>query len=425
MSAAPPTAAPGRDDGMARYGWLMAAVWLVFLVFPLSAVWGSDRATGLRIVATALVAAFAAVYVRAFRLVARLEAEAGREPATGPAMGARAAAGYLAALIALSVAAFAASGAAALGLVPFVVSFAVFNLEWPAVGAVALAGLATVVVVPLWLGLFADLWFLVLIVLAVGVATVLVRVVEGHERERADLQTRVAVSDERGRLARDVHDVLGHSLTAVILKAELCERLLEGVDPGADEARARVTACREQLAELQAVSRGALAEIRSTVGGLRSADLSDELMVARTVLADAGVSLDVTGDPARSPEALRPVLAWVVREAVTNIVRHARASRCRIELMPPAAPAERAGSGTGTVGEGGAPGSLVVLRISDDGVGLGGRPEGNGLRGLRERVGAAGASLRLGAGDGATIEVVAVVPGAPAPASTPERRAAG
>ena len=189
---------------------------------------------------------------------------------------------------------------------------------------------------------------------------------------------------------------IGHSLTAVILKAELCQKLLDGIRPGDEHDRAAVATCREQLGEVRAVSRSALAEIRATVGGLRAATLDDEVTAARTVLADAGVDLLVSGDVTDVRQQHRPVLAWVVREAVTNVVRHAEASRCHIELGPRQCAAP------------------VVLRISDDGVGIGAAEApgigvnggGNGLRGVRERIEAAGGQLRLRSDGGTTLEVV-------------------
>lgn len=393
-----------HDAWMARYGWLLAAIWLVFLVFPLAAVWAADDPTPVRVAGTVLIGLFASLYMLGFRRQAQ------RQPwPPGPSVGAagaaaadRAGVAIFAALVAITVAAQLTVGVAGLGLVSFVVSFAVFHLGWRAVWVTFAAGLAAVVLVPWWLGSLAEVWYLVLIVFAVGVSTMLVRVVEVHGDERAGLQTRLAVSDERTRVARDVHDVLGHSLTAVILKAELCQRLLEGVEPTDDAGRARVAACRDQLAELQTVSRGALAEIRSTVGGLRTAHLADELAVARTVLADAGVRLQVVGDPTTSPEPLRPLLAWVVREAVTNVVRHARATTCRIELDPGA-------------GASGPDPEVVLLRIDDDGVGMAPGVEGNGLRGLRERVEAAGAALRIRSDRGTRLEVVLETAAARAP----------
>ena len=144
------------------------------------------------------------------------------------------------------------------------------------------------------------------------------------------------------------------------------------------------------LAELEAVSRRALAEIRSTVGGLRTAELSDELGAARVVLADAGITLTVNGDVTRVPLQHRALLGWVVREAITNIIRHAQASQCRIDV----------GCSSETAGE------QVLLRIVDNGVGLGMSTPGNGLGGLQERADAAGAALRIRSDRGTEIEVV-------------------
>jgi two-component system sensor histidine kinase DesK len=279
--------------------------------------------------------------------------------------------------VAIAFVAYLVAGVAALGTVTFVVAFAVFHFPWPAVWAIIATGLAVTALVPIALGVFDELWFLTLITAAVSGASVLIRVAETHQADQAHLRTRLALSDERSRVARDVHDVLGHSLTAVILKVELCQRLLDGVDTAASADGERIEVCRGQLAELDSISRSALAEIRSTVGGLRATNLADEVTVARTVLADAGVDLLVTGDVADVPEGQRPMLAWVVREAVTNVVRHAKAERCHIALAP-----------TGP----------VLLRVTDDGVGLAASGEGNGLRGLRERVAAAGGLLRIESG---------------------------
>lgn len=407
-------AGESSDEWMHRRGWLLAAVWLVYLVFPLAELWSEDHPPAQRAAATGLIVVFAYVYVRGFRRRAwwehgfpspdRPAALAGEALAGGDRAGPRAGRrlgpddrerlGHFASLIAIALAIHVLVGPAALSLVSFVVSFAVFHLTWRGAWITFVLGLVTVVAVPHAQGTFGELWFLTLIVAAVGATTMLVRVVGTNDRERAGLQTRVAVSDERNRLARDVHDVLGHSLTAVILKAELCQRLLEGVEPADAPDRDRVAACRHQLAELQAVSRGALAEIRSTVGGLRSATLTDELAVARTVLADAGVDLIVVGDPAAGPRPAEPILPWVVREAVTNIVRHARATRCRIEV-----------GGAADLTD-----DVVILRIVDDGVGIGPGVEGNGLRGLRERVEVAGARLRIGSGPGGTTVEVLMAP---------------
>lgn len=371
-----PTAPPGQS-WLGRNGWLVAAVWLVFLVPPwLGIVSADDLGQGSKVAATVLLVVFAAVYVDGFRRQHRREQHPldGPEPAvrswTG---GGTAALGHFAALVVLVAGVYLVAGVGAVGVIAFVVVFAVFHFPWPAAIAMFAIGLAVTAILPLLAGVFGEFWFLTLIVAGVGGAAVFIRAFDSHQFDQAHLRTRLALSDERTRVARDVHDVLGHSLTAVILKVELCQRLLGAPGPVEAADRERVEACRAQLAELDAISRRALAEIRSTVGGLRATDVADEVSAARSVLADAGVELLVTGEVADIAEGDRPMLAWVVREAVTNIVRHAEAERCHIELAP-------------------SPGT-VLLRVTDDGVGLGDRGEGNGLRGLRERVVAAGGTL--------------------------------
>ncbi|MEM9562098.1 MAG: sensor histidine kinase [Actinomycetota bacterium] len=377
-----------------RNGWLLAAVWLVFLVFPAITIASLDDETArTKWAAIGLLLVFSALYISGFHIQNKAENEARAQPEVEHDLPN----GWyhLVGLVLTTVALYALVDLPAIGVVPFVVSFAVFLFPWPVVFVVFAVGVGVTVGLPLADGSFGDLWFMSLIILAVGGATMLIRVVESHQVEQTRLRTVLAVSDERTRVARDVHDVLGHSLTAVVLKVELARRYLADVDPDDPIQRERIDACRAQLDELEAISRGALAEIRSTVGGLRAANLSDEVTVARTVLADAGVGLLVTGEVNDVPEHQRPTMAWVVREAVTNIVRHARASQCHIELAPADGP--------------------VLLRVSDDGVGIAGNTAGNGLRGLQERVEAVGAELRVGwpddsngmrTGGGTRVEVV-------------------
>ncbi|MGI9615023.1 MAG: sensor histidine kinase [Acidimicrobiales bacterium] len=372
MTALPVTSS--SQNWISRNGWLLSAVWLVFLVPTLIGILtGESIGTGGKVLSTVLLLAFAAVYIDGFRRQQQTDVDPDRagEHWTGSDTSSIV---HFAALVSLAVVLCLVAGVGSLGVMPFVVSFAAFQFPWPAVWAVFAAGLVATVAIPLAAGRLGEFWFLSLIVAGVGGAAVLVRLFEGHRFDQAHLRTRLAIGDERTRVARDVHDVLGHSLTAVILKVELCQRLLGDETANDPVDRERVQACREQLAELESISRQALTEIRSTVGGLRATDVGDEVTAARTVLADAGVDLLVTGDVVDIAEAERSMVAWVVREAVTNIVRHAKAEHCEIELAP-------------------APG--VLLRVSDDGVGLGNSGEGNGLTGLRERVTSAGGALRV------------------------------
>lgn len=380
------------DDHRAanRIAMLVANAWLLFLLFPLLTVLADDHVAWRKVATTVVLGLFALCHVAGYRSMIRREL--GIEPAPDAAAAdtsARSGVIGFAAMTALTGVGLAVGGWAMLGMMPFLVSYACFHFSWRSAAAVFAASLATVIVAPAVAGVLDELWFFALIVASVGAATVLIRLSEERQQERSTFQTRLALSDERHRVARDVHDVLGHSLTAVILKGQVIERMLGRLEPSDAAERQVLDQARAQLAELDTVSRRALAEIRSTVGGLRSADLADELTAARAVLADAGIMLTVTGDTATVDGHLRPVLGWVVREAVTNVVRHAHAEHCAIEI-------------TGRAAD-------VLLRVTDDGVGVS-DDEGNGLVGLRERVRAAGVDLRVGqavgAAGGTMVEVV-------------------
>ena len=179
--------------------------------------------------------------------------------------------------------------------------------------------------------------------------------------ERADVaRASLALSEEREEIARDVHDVLGHSLTVITLKAELAQRLLE-IDP------ARAGAEMEAIAQL---SRASLAEVRSTVTRLRVPDFSGEIEGAGRALQTAGIRAELP--ESKSALAVAGVNAklfsWVLREAVTNMVRHSGANAARVRL-----------SSTG-------------LDILDNGTGVG-DARGNGLTGMAQRVAASGGSV--------------------------------
>ena len=179
--------------------------------------------------------------------------------------------------------------------------------------------------------------------------------------ERADVaRASLALSEEREEIARDVHDVLGHSLTVITLKAELAQRLLE-IDP------ARAGAEMEAIAQL---SRASLAEVRSTVTRLRVPDFSGEIEGAGRALQTAGIRAELP--EAQNALAVAGVNAklfsWVLREAVTNMVRHSGANAARVRL------------------------SATGLDILDNGVGVG-DARGNGLMGMAQRVAASGGSV--------------------------------
>ena len=367
MSAPTASTQPDRDtqNPWERFGWVMGAIWLVFLLFPLVSAVTVDTSWAGHVLAVAAILGFAGVYIYGFVRLGHIE-----EWTQVNRLGWR----VLAVLLLLTAAAASVIGLSALGMVTFLVAFAVFTLPLTSALAIGVAGVGAAVLVPLSLGAFEENWFFVPIVLMVGISTGVIRVLEQRGATHRQMVAELALIAERERVARDVHDVLGHSLTVVTVKAELAQRLVES-----DPARAKA-----ELAQIQSLTREALAEIRATVAGLRVARLADELDSAAAALADAGVVAELPADPSVVDPRHRIVLAWVLREAATNVVRHSAARHCTVEI----------GSST--------------LSVTDDGRGIDGRPDGNGLRGLRERVSGAGGRLSVGpgpAGRGTTVRV--------------------
>lgn len=183
-------------------------------------------------------------------------------------------------------------------------------------------------------------------------------------RATRDQMAAMAVERERSRVARDLHDILGHSLTVITVKTELAGRLID-VDP----ARART-----EIGEVEALARGALADVRTTVAGYRGVSVAGELAAARAALDAAGIAAELPTATENVPAERRELAGWIVREGVTNVIRHAHATRCRVRL------------------------TARSVSIEDDGVGPASdaASAGSGLIGLRERVEAAGGRLTLG-----------------------------
>jgi len=169
---------------------------------------------------------------------------------------------------------------------------------------------------------------------------------------------------ERERIARDLHDVLGHTLSLITLKSELARKLVDR-----DPERAKL-----EMQDVENASRAALTDVREAIRGYRSDGIFAELARARAALETAGVAVECDTDSVPLTPAQESVLALALREAVTNVVRHAAARRCNVSLKREE--------------------SRCTLEVADDGRGTSG-PEGNGLRGMRERLEALGGSLRL------------------------------
>ena len=355
-------------DAWSRWGWLFGGIWLVFFAFPLGHIWTTSGDLGWRLLATGVVAAFMVTYVltvrRAVRSIGMGEYAAA---ARGGMIG-------LGVMIAVAVALGWLIGPNALTAMPFIIGVPVFFLPWRGVWTVSLGlfGVGMVTSALLW-GVWPTVmyWGISALVLTISVLS---RYLEEHQESAQETQQQLALTEERERVARDVHDVLGHSLTVVTVKTELARRLVD-----ADPERAK-----QEMGEVQDLARQALAEIRATVGGLRVARLADEVEAADVALRGAGIGAELPDDVLLVDPRHRITLAWVLREAVTNVVRHSGATRCEVEL-----------------GE-------HWLRVTDDGRGVRDSQEGNGIRGLRERVEQAGGALSLRpgpGGSGTTVEV--------------------
>ncbi|GGK84895.1 two-component sensor histidine kinase [Sphaerisporangium melleum] len=258
----------------------------------------------------------------------------------------------------------------------------------------ALAGIAGMAVVVLVDCLVADadgdtVVLLVVEVVTLGVLFISVRntrvLVNRLHRAQSEV-ARLAASEERLRIARDLHDLLGHSLSLIVLKSELAGRLAEAGSP--DAVR--------EIGDVEQVARSALREVREAVTGYRRRALAEELDSARAALDAAGVTATVRTVGTPLPDALDDLFGWAVREGVTNVVRHARARRCEIAVT----------HHEGTAG----------LEVTDDGHGSGPCEPGSGLAGLAERVQAAGGTLDAGASAGGGFHLRVTVP---APVGTP------
>ena len=241
--------------------------------------------------------------------------------------------------------------------------------ERRAIGFIVLAGILTALTMSISqdaVSAFIQGLSVTVIGITVFAMTALRRTNQQLHAARRELATR-AVADERDRISRDLHDVLGHSLSLIAIKSELAGRLLPG-----DPERARA-----EIADVERVARESLASVRDTVSGSRQPTLARELESARLVLDAAGIDSTIDDAAGVLPEADDAVLAWALREAVTNVVRHSSAHHVDIRT--------RREDGEATID------------VIDDGSGTDlaspADAAGTGLRGLGERLQQAGGHL--------------------------------
>jgi two-component system sensor histidine kinase DesK len=329
----------------------MAVVWMVFLVYPIIALVASDAAIGWRVLGWVAIAGFAALYVAGF--VIGMRSGWWRRPTKTVTV-------IFGLLILCGIAASPAIGLNAFGLLPFLVSYASYGMgrwwHW-ATSSIGIALIVTsIAVTRMW----SELTPLLIIVVLIAVVNTINIWLIDRSVAADELRVELATSEERESVARDVHDLLGHSLTVVKLKAELAARL---VDRDPDRARA-------ELAEIVRLTGEAISGVRGTVTGLRADGLAAQVQASRAALDSAGISAEVAGDAGAISPAQSLPASWILREATTNILRHAHAKHVRIGIEP---------------------GTVIV---EDDGVGIRAKA-GNGLRGMAERAAAADAVLRV------------------------------
>jgi two-component system sensor histidine kinase DesK len=227
----------------------------------------------------------------------------------------------------------------------------------------------------------SDIFGMVLGCLLVIVVKRMIGYIHQLHAAQAEL-ARSAVAEERLRFSRDLHELLGHTLTLIVVKAQVARRLME----------AQPVAAAAAAADIEQIGRKALVEVREAVTGYREAAFATELDGARAALCDAGIEVSITEVGTPLPSPADTLFGWAVREAATNVIRHSGARHCTIVVRHN--------------------GAQSTLEVRDDGAGgaRSGVSPGNGLRGLRERLASAGGSLRAANATGGGFELRASLP---------------
>ena len=343
---------------LSRIGPLFAAIWLLFLVDPLLEAWG-ERDTVAGVVGLLATIAFGVVYMG---LWLRMRAHRARLVESPPY---RLTIPYLVGQVVLGAVMIATIGESGTACLVYIAVSVVMVLPLRAAAPIVvliMIGSLSLGAVEGWGSKVSVTFGIMAAAVAVlGIRTVMRRNIDLllAEQENASL----AVENERSRFARDLHDILGHSLTVITVKAELAQRLLDQDSPEAVER------ARHELADLERLSRDALADVRRAVEGYRELTLPGELARARTALSAAEIEAHLPNSADDVPTDLRELFAWTVREGVTNVIRHSGARTCQVALSPTSA------------------------EVRDDGCGPTQPGHGSGLAGLRERAAAVGAAV--------------------------------
>jgi two-component system sensor histidine kinase DesK len=338
-----------------RLGPLFAGIWLFFLINPLAAGWDRrDELTG--VVGMASTVAFGAVYMTLWVRARADRQRLIRSPKLSWSLS------YVGALVVLGVLTVVCLGEPGLACGVYVAVACVMVFPFRVAASVTLA----LVIGTIALGAQQDWDSQVGTAFGIAAASVAVLGLRAVMARNMDLvvahqeNARLAVDNERTRFARDLHDILGHSLTVITVKAELAQKLLD-----VDLERARA-----EIADLERLSRDALHDVRRAVEGYRDITLPGELVRARVGLRAAEIEAELPNSTDDVPSELRELFAWTVREGVTNVIRHSGAKHCWVTLTPTSAEVRDDG----------------CAKPSPDG-------HGSGLAGLRERAADVGATV--------------------------------
>jgi two-component system sensor histidine kinase DesK len=394
---------PGEITRAARI-WRVSltAVWLVYLIEPVSGLFGHHHAALYIAGGIAIIAAFCVVFVAMIADWNRTT----RRSLLG-----------LAALFALALAAcimYGGTGATSLWIYVSALAGLAIPVQRTAIWIVAAVTVCYTITSLTSHGDLADFLINLVPTVLLGLAMIGLRNHFELTRELSEARetvARLAASEERLRLARDMHDLTGQSLSMITLKSELALRLLGRLPAGPD--RDRVS---DEIEQVGAVGRQTLHDIREAISGYRRPTLAVEIITARAALEAAGITSQDDADVTLLSGTFDPdaeaALAWCLREAVTNVVRHSGARTCNIRLS------RRGGT--------------LSLEVRDDGRGHVGaepsgtepsraEPSGAGLRGMSERLCAVGGSLELRPSGTPGFRLVASVPTTPAPAPAASR----
>jgi two-component system sensor histidine kinase DesK len=350
--------------------WIFPFFWLVFIGYPLVAAWrldGAARLWGLSLTLLFAAVFYAAMVVSSIGLGAFARHQRDRRSRTRRRSKAIVGAA-LAVLLLITVVGLPLIGEGALSFLAYDSVIVVIALRRIVPGFIAAASTLIIAeaaqrLVPGWSHDWSTTFGI-----SIGGFGMVVGLVAGDRARAAraaeEENRRLEREAERLRLSQNVHDVLGHSLTVIALKAQLAAKLQAA---GAPEAA-------DHIGEIETLARGALADVRTTVQGVRRISLAEELVAATRALRSADIEVEAPTSVDAVDGQLRELFAWSVREGSTNILRHARARRCVISLDTDRLEIRNDGSGRGS--------DLAALGA------------GTGLRGLQERAESVGATVR-------------------------------